>query len=145
MLSSCRGDSAKEIQTCKAPDRLTLRELEEGENPDAAAARAPETPAAANLAGRVDQRINLNEKAQEHYNAALQKLNAGDGRGCIAELDKSDVADPRPNMVSAAASWGAGTRAQCLMLSGGAPPARCSCARCKRPTCPPAPGPRSST
>ncbi len=119
VLSSCRGDSAKEIETCKAPIRLTLRELEEGENPDAAAARAPETPAAANLAGKVDQRINLNEKAQEHYNAALQKLNAGDGRGCIAELDKSDVADPRPNMVSSGpASWGAGTRAQCLMLSG---------------------------
>lgn len=119
LLGSCRGDSAKEVETCKAPIRLTLRELEDGENPDTTAARAPETPTAANLAGKVDQRINLNEKAQEHYNSAMRKLDAGDGRGCIAELDQSDQADPRPTSVSTnPVSWSAGTRAQCLMLSG---------------------------
>ncbi|HRG97324.1 MAG TPA: hypothetical protein PLR99_13815 [Polyangiaceae bacterium] len=119
VLASCRGESAKEVETCKAPIRLTLREIEDGENPDAVAAKAPETPSAANLAGKVDQRINLNEKAQEHYTSAMRKMDAGDGHGCIAELDKSDQADPRPNMASTSpASWGAGTRAQCLMLSG---------------------------
>lgn len=122
LLSSCRGVSAKEVETCKAPIRLTLREIDDAENPDAVASRAPETATAANLAGRVNDRMNLNEKAQEHFNSAKVKLGAHDGLGCIVELDKADQADPRPNVVSTSpTSWGATTRAQCLMLSG-----RCS-------------------
>ena len=56
-LASCKGESAKEVQSCKVPIRLTLRAIEDGENPDVQAAKAPETPAAANLAGKVDAKI----------------------------------------------------------------------------------------
>ena len=49
---SCRGESAHEVDTCKAPIRLTLREIEEGTNPRSTAAVLPDTPAALSLAGQ---------------------------------------------------------------------------------------------
>ena len=119
LLSSCRGESAKEIETCKTPIRLTLRELEDSENPDAKAAVAAETPDAKNLAGKVDQKMKLNEKAQEYFDSAQQKLTARDGKGCLAELDRKDQADPRPLTASTnPKSFYSSFRARCLMVSG---------------------------
>jgi hypothetical protein len=120
LLASCRGESAKEIATCKTPIRLTLREIEDGENPDAIAGRAPESPSAANLAGKLDAKLQLGEKALEHWDSAGKKAIARDGKGCLAELDAKDQADPRPANASTNpnASAFVHLRARCLMLSG---------------------------
>jgi hypothetical protein len=125
LLESCRGESAKEVQTCKSPIRLTLREIDPGSNPDAKAAVAPETADALNLAGKVDAKMKRTEKAQSHVEAAATKSNARDGKGCLAELDAADQIDPRPNVVSTnpGSSWSF-MRGRCLMLSGQCPAGR---------------------
>jgi hypothetical protein len=118
-LASCRGESAKEVASCKTPIRLTLREIEDGENPDVKSAVAPEMPSALNLAGKVDAKMKLNEKAQEHFASANEKAVARDGKGCLAELDEKDKADSRPIVVSTnPKNYYAEVRARCLMLAG---------------------------
>lgn len=76
-VTACRGESARELDGCKVPIRLTLREITDGENPDQKAARAEETPSAANLAGKLEARTATERKAVEHLNAAYTKLGAG--------------------------------------------------------------------
>lgn len=119
-LSSCKGESAKEIETCKVPVRLTLRELSDGNNPDQAAAKATETDASLNLAGKLQATSENEKKAELHWKSAQVKYQARDGRGCLAELDQHDQLDPRPEGLSTNPVTGrtAGTRAECLMLSG---------------------------
>ena len=118
-LSSCKGESAKEIESCKVPVRLTLRELSEGNNPDVAAAKAPETDASLNLAGQLKATSEAEKNAELHWKSAQVKYQARDGKGCIAELDQHDQLDPRPEGLSTNPATGriAGTRAECLMLS----------------------------
>jgi hypothetical protein len=125
VLESCRGESAKETQTCKSPIRLTLREIDTGSNPDAKAAVAPETPDALNLAGKVDAKMKRNEKAQAHVDAAKTSSNARDGKACLSELDAADRLDPRPAVVSTnPGSYWSSMRANCLMMSGQCPAGR---------------------
>jgi hypothetical protein len=119
VLSSCRGESAKEVQTCKIPVRLTLREISDGESADTTDSAAPETPSAANLAGRLKASTDKERKAAEHADAARIKMNSRDGAGCIAELNVHDKMDARPGGLSTnSASAYAMTRGQCLMLAG---------------------------
>lgn len=119
-LATCRGDSAKEVESCKTPIRLTLREIEDGTNPDAQAMMAAETPTAANLAGKLKAATDREKKAAEHADQARAKLTARDGKSCIAELDMHDKLDPRPAGLStnAKGSYYAMLRAQCLMVMG---------------------------
>ena len=84
VLTSCTGESAKEIASCKVPVRLTLREVAEGGDPQAAAETAQETPAAANLAGKIQRKLDQNERARGYWEAAQVKLRARDGKGCLA-------------------------------------------------------------
>jgi len=121
-ISTCRGESAKEQVACKAPIRLTLREISSGESADATAARAPETPEANNLAGRLQATTAREKQAEEHARSAETKLTARDGKGCLAELDSHDKLDPRPSGLSSApASYLASARGRCLMLAGQCP------------------------
>jgi hypothetical protein len=122
-IASCTGDSAKEVDTCKAPIRLTLREISDGTSDDAQAATAPDTDAAMNLAGKLQAQTEKEKQAEEHGKAAQSKLTARDGKGCLAELDQHDRLDPRPSGLSTAPTAGgwafyAGVRAQCLMVAG---------------------------
>ncbi len=117
-LSACKGESAKEIDACKVAIRLTLREITDGENPDAKAARAEETPAAENLAGKLQARTDQERRAAEHLQAAWTKANAEDGKGCLAELDAHDRLDARPEGLSTNPKGQASLRARCIMLSG---------------------------
>jgi hypothetical protein len=118
-LGVCKSDSATEMQGCKAPIRLTLREITEGENADAQDAQAPDTPAAMNLAGKLEARLNQNDRAVAFWNTAREKFNAQDGKGCLAALDKRDKADPKPgNLSTNPSSPTAFMRADCVMLSG---------------------------
>lgn len=118
VLASCRGESATEVSTCKVPIRLTLREVEGGDNPDAKAAVAPETPDALNLAGKLAASSDRSRAASERLASAQRKLSAGDGKGCLADLDASDRLDPRPGGLSTDAKGSAWLRAQCLMAGG---------------------------
>lgn len=122
-LTSCTGDSAKEVESCKAPIRLTLREISDGANPDVEARTAPETDAALNAAGKIDRERDDERSLNALIRSATSKMNAGDGKGCLSDLDASDKlqknelsTDPR--------GYTAQTRAQCLMLSGQCDPGR---------------------
>ena len=119
-LATCKSESAKEIEGCKVPVRLTLREVSEGANPEIAAAKAPETDASANLAGQLKADTQREKDAAQHLDTARQKLAARDGKGCMAELDQHDKLDPRPMGLStnAKAGFPAMLRGQCLMLAG---------------------------
>jgi hypothetical protein len=124
-LASCRAETAKDTASCQVPVRLTLREIQPGDNPDAAAAAAPETPDAANLAGKIQATTDRERAAVEHANAAYAKLNAGDGIGCMRELDEHDKLDPRPMTLSTSPkSWMSRQRALCLMAGGRCDPGK---------------------
>jgi hypothetical protein len=117
-LGACRADSATEIRACAAPIRLTLRAISPGEDPDRAAARAPEDGAALNLAGKLQARSDATERASGHLQAAMAKQRARDGRGCLDELDQYDRVAP-PSLARSTDPHGQGLlRAQCLMLAG---------------------------
>lgn len=118
VLASCRGESASEVATCKVPIRLSLREIETGENPDATAAVAPETPDALNLAGKLAASNERSREANERLSSAQRKLTAGDGKGCLAELDAYDRLDGRPGTLSTDPKGMGQIRSTCLMLSG---------------------------
>lgn len=119
LLSSCRSDSASEVQSCKVPIRLTLHEITDGQSDDATAAQAPDTPDAMNLAGKLQATTKKEHDAQDHADTARTKMNSRDGKGCIAELDQHDKLDPRPLGLSTnSGSYLASVRGQCLMLSG---------------------------
>jgi hypothetical protein len=119
-LSACAGDSAREVDTCKVPIRLSLRPISEGKNPDVGAAVAPETSESMNLAGKLKAQTDREKKAVEHLQSAVTKMNAKDGRACLADLDQHDRLDPRPGGLSTSpeGAWAAVVRAQCLMASG---------------------------
>jgi hypothetical protein len=119
-LSACAGDTAKEVDACKVPIRLTLRPVSEGNSPDAAAAGAADTTASTNLASKVQADTDKQKQADEHYQAAIVKMNSKDGQGCVAELDQHDKLDPRPASLSTNPESGyqVMVRAQCLMAAG---------------------------
>jgi len=119
-LSACTSDSAKEVDTCKVPIRLTLREITDGDDPGATAASAPETDRAASLAGRLQADTAAQREAAQHATAAREKLEAHDGPGCLQELDLHDKLDPRPEGLSTTPKTGqlARRRGACLMAAG---------------------------
>jgi hypothetical protein len=124
-LASCRAETAKDTASCQVPVRLTLREIQPGDNPDAVAAAAPETPDAANLAGKIQATTDRERAAVEHANAAYAKVNAGDGNGCLRELDDHDRLDPRPTTLSTSPkSFMSRQRALCLMAAGRCDPGK---------------------
>ena len=119
-LASCKGDSAKEGETCRVPIRLTLREIGEGSGPDAASAKAPETDSALNLAGQLKASTDAEKRAAAHLETAQLKKQSKDGKSCIDELNQHDSLDARPTGTSTNPASGkiAGLRAECLMLAG---------------------------
>ncbi len=119
-LAICKSSSATEIQGCKAPIRLSLREIEDGENPDAVAAKAPDTPESVSAVAKLETKIEMSGKAGEYYKSAAAKLNAKDGKGCLKELDAHDKADPKNQSTDPKSDF-AMLRAQCLMVAGQCP------------------------
>ncbi len=117
LLSRCHGESAKEVEGCKAPIRLTLREISESDNPDAEAMRAPDNKASLNAAGKVDRELTGIKKANAFSESARQKWTARDGKGCLADLDSHDRLDPEHKSTNPK-QLGASMRSWCLMLAG---------------------------
>jgi hypothetical protein len=116
-LAVCRSDTATEVAGCKAPIRLTLRAIRDGENPDRAAMRSTDNNDALNAAGKVDARLKMKEDARAYYDSANQKMNARDGKGCLAELDRFDKVDPDHKSTDPKSPYSV-ARGQCLMLAG---------------------------
>ena len=122
-LSTCKSDSATEIAGCKAPIRLTLRKVRDGEDPNKAAMKAEDTPESLTAVGEINKRLEMNDAAAAHYSSALTKQGAGDGVGCLKELDAHDKLNPKAQSTDPAAGQ-SNMRAACLMLSGKCEPGK---------------------
>ena len=116
-LGVCRSDSATEVEGCKAPIRLSLRMIRDGENPDAAAGSGPMSDAALNAVGKLNLEKDMSKKAAGRMQSAVAKMNAGDGKGCVSELDRMAKIAPEHNSQDPKSGL-AMVRAQCLMLAG---------------------------
>ncbi|MCH9680281.1 MAG: hypothetical protein K0V04_02515 [Deltaproteobacteria bacterium] len=106
-LASCTAQEAKELTRCQVPIRLVLRTLDEGATtelsapaPTAVVEAGPDGAAgtAKNLAGLVE--------------SAMRKSGAGDGAGCIADLNRAKKVDGRSDKLYPQ------IRAQCEMQAG---------------------------
>ena len=94
-LGTCKSDSATEVMGCKTPIRLNLRPIRDGANPGIEAMTQTDTDASLSAAGTINQKLEMSEEAMAHYEAAVQKMNARDGKGCLAELDLHDDLDAK--------------------------------------------------
>ncbi len=116
-LSACRSDAATEVAGCKAPIRLHLRRIRPGRSPEAEAMDAPDTPQTLSATAILNQKIAMDDEARARVEAATAKLTAGDGKGCLAELDAHDKLDPKHKSTDPNSPF-ALTRAMCVMKSG---------------------------
>jgi hypothetical protein len=116
-LPVCDSDSAREIDGCQAPIRLTLREIRDGVNPDDAATKRPDTPESLAAAALLAAKMKMYEQAAASFEAANRKLAAGDGKGCLADLDAHDRHDAKHKSTDPRSGFSF-MRAQCVMLSG---------------------------
>ncbi|MFO0566691.1 MAG: hypothetical protein U0263_13565 [Polyangiaceae bacterium] len=117
-LTTCKSETATEIQGCKVPIRLTLRKIESGENPDVAASKAPETDASLNKAAQVEAKFEASGEAGERFKSAQAKHTARDGKGCLAELDAHDKLNPKNKSTEPKSGFPHYLRGQCVMLAG---------------------------
>lgn len=116
-LGTCKGDSAKDVDGCKSPIRLTLRPIREGANPEKEAMKAPESQESLNAAGVINAKMEMSEEARSRMEAAQQKLTSRDGKGCLAELDAYDRLEPKRKSTDGKNGI-AQYRAWCLMAAG---------------------------
>ncbi len=116
-LAVCDSDSAKEVEGCKAPIRLTLRDIRPGENPEKTAMAAPDTPDSLAAAAIVNAKVEMSAEASAHYKSAERSMGAGDGKNCIKELDAHDKLNPKNKSIDPKSGFGF-LRGQCLMLAG---------------------------
>jgi len=125
-LSACKGESAKEVESCKVPVRLTLREITAGTDPASAGLKGETTDKALNATGLLKAETDAQKKALALYESAQQKMESGDGKGCLQDLELHDQLDPRPGGLSTLGTSivPAMTRAKCLMLTGQCGPGR---------------------
>ncbi len=114
-LGACKSDTLNEIQGCKAPIRLTLRPIKAGADPEM---RHADTDESLNAAGKVGARIDESEAAAKYLDSAEVKMNQGDGKGCLDDLDKHDRANPKHPSTDPKSGKIADWRGQCLMLTG---------------------------
>ena len=119
-LSACKSNEAREIEGCKVPVRLTLREISAGDNPDKAALKGPQSDKSLNATGQLKAESDAEKKALALLQSAQQKKESGDGKGCLADLDQHDQLDPRPGGLSTygGSIMPAMARGECLALVG---------------------------
>ena len=122
-LGLCKGDTAKDVEGCKSPIRLTLRPIREGANPEKAAMQTEETSESLNAAGMVNLKLEIGDMARSHLESAQQKQVARDGKGCLAELDAYDKLEPKRKSTDPKV-YVSTTRATCMMLAGKCDPGK---------------------
>ncbi|HEX6764351.1 MAG TPA: hypothetical protein VF103_02710, partial [Polyangiaceae bacterium] len=116
-LGVCKSDVATEVAGCKSPIRLILREILTGSDPEREAQKSADTDASLNAAGQIAAKLETKDQALAHFMAAQEKWNAGDGKGCLKELDAHDKLDPKNKSTDGKGGLG-NIRAMCLMQSG---------------------------
>lgn len=116
-LSACRADDATEVASCKTPIRLNLRKLRPGESPETEAMSESDDLDSLSAAGMINQRLDMSDEAFARIEAAQAKAVAGDGKGCLKELDAHDGLDPDHKSTDPSSPY-ALPRAQCVMMSG---------------------------
>lgn len=116
-LTVCRAEDATEVQGCTTPIRLNLREIYEGESPEVEAMAMADTADSMSAAAIVNTKVEMSEEARAHLETAFSKFNAGDGKGCLKELDAHDKLDPNHKSTDPSAPYSS-NRAFCLMKSG---------------------------
>ena len=116
-LAVCKSDSATEVAGCKAPIRLSLRKIRGGADPGKAVMSAPDTDESLSAAGQINAKLATNDAAKAHYESAVTKQHARDGKGCLAEMDRHDQLEPNKQSTDPKSGYGK-TRSLCLMLSG---------------------------
>ncbi len=116
-LTACRGVSAKELDACKVPIRLALREIDPDDGASADKDPRPAEDPKPSVTKAFLSRDERERRASALYASAAEKSRMRDGRACLADLDEHDKLDPRPQYLSTAPAF-AITRVQCLMLSG---------------------------
>jgi len=116
-LAVCQSDSATEVQGCQTPIRLSLRKVRDGEDPNAAAMKAPDDSDSLNAAGQVNDKVDAQEKSRAHLESAMSKSVAGDGKGCLSELDAHDKVEPQRPSTDPKIPY-SHTRSKCLMQAG---------------------------
>ncbi len=117
-LSKCQSDSAREVDGCKAPIRLTLRPIRDGLDPQKDAMKADDSAASLNAAGVVSMKLEMSDAARSHMETARTKMTARDGKGCLEELDAYDRLEPTRKSTDASSQAVSNYRAQCLMIAG---------------------------
>jgi len=116
-LTVCDSASAKEVEGCKAPIRLTLRDIRPGANPEKEAMKAADTPESLAATAVLNAKMEMSEEASARFEAANRKLGAGDGKGCLKELDAHDKLNAKRKSSDPKSGFGF-IRAQCVMLAG---------------------------
>ncbi|PRQ08911.1 hypothetical protein [Enhygromyxa salina] len=116
-LGVCQAADATEVQGCKTPIRLNLRKIRDGANPEVEAMSAPDDSDSLSAAGVINAKLEMSGEARARFEAAQQKLVAGDGKGCLKELDAHDKLDPDHKTSDPKGGLGL-VRAQCVMMSG---------------------------
>jgi hypothetical protein len=116
-LGVCKSDVAAEVSGCKSPIRLILREIQKGADPERAAQKAPDTDQSLNAAGQIAVKLEMSDQARAHLTSALEKSNAGDGKGCLKDLDAHDQLDPKHKSTDPKGGLNF-TRPICLMQAG---------------------------
>jgi hypothetical protein len=122
-LGTCKSDTAKEVEGCKSPIRLTLRPIREGANPEKEAMKAEDTPESMNAAGMVNLKMEISDMARSHVESAQAKLASRDGKGCLAEFDAYDKLEPKRKSTDPKVGWSM-QRATCMMLAGKCDPGK---------------------
>ncbi len=116
-LPVCDSESAKEVEGCKAPIRLTLRDIRPGENPEKTAMAAPDTDESMTAAAMVNAKVEMSAEANDRFQAAQRSMGAGDGKNCVKELDAYDKLNPKNKSSDPKSGFGF-IRGQCVMLAG---------------------------
>jgi hypothetical protein len=107
-LGSCTAEQAKELSRCQVPIRLVMRALDQG----AATTAGEQKPSAAAIE---DSFVHARESSQTIaalYDSAQRKVSAGDGKGCLADLDRARAIDGKFDEMNG------GMRSQCEMKAG---------------------------
>ncbi|MBX3190551.1 MAG: hypothetical protein KF819_26355 [Labilithrix sp.] len=102
-LDACRDEASRATKRCQVPIRITLRAIDDGD--------APPAPAPRPSGG--DKMTALLE-AGGIRNAAMRKLQDGDGAGCLRDLERAAEIDPDPEHVEIVAQL----HGQCTMKAG---------------------------
>jgi hypothetical protein len=118
-LKSCTSST---LTACRVPIRLVLRKIDDADAPTVATGPTPPAgpaigappPGSVPTAAELQEKALVQEQAQKAYTSALDKLQHGDGEGCLKDFDRAVKLNP-----AVIDTFGAKlSHARCLMRAG---------------------------